>query len=65
MDIFGHAPFKNDPVIANQRTKFNIFLIIIDLECPENVTAVVWFRSGKKPRTSSQKYVFNIFVNNY
>ena len=43
------------PFTANQRTKFNIFLIIIDLESPQNITAVVWFRSGKKPRTSSQK----------
>ena len=64
MGIFGHAPFKNDPVIANQRTKFNFFLIIIDLESPQNITAVVWFRSGEKPRTSSQKYVFNIIMNN-
>ncbi len=36
-----HAPFLNDPIIANQRTKFNIFSIIIDLESPENITAVV------------------------
>ncbi len=41
MVICGHASFLNDPVIANQRTKFNIFSIIIDLESPENITAVV------------------------
>ncbi len=37
----GHTPFLNDPVIDNQGTKFNFFLIIIDLESPENITTVV------------------------
>ncbi len=30
-----HAPFLNETVVANQRAKFNIFSIIIDLESPE------------------------------
>ncbi len=55
MVICGHASFLNDPIIANQRTKFNIFSIIIDLESPENITAVVWSRLSEKPGTSSQK----------
>ncbi len=55
MVICGHASFLNDTVIANERTKFKIFLIIIDLESPENITAVVWSRLSKKPGTSSQK----------
>ena len=38
---FGHAPSLNDSVTSNQTTKFNIFLIIINLESPENCTAVV------------------------
>ncbi len=50
-----HAPFLNETVIANQRAKFNIFSIIIDLESPEIITAVVWSRLSKKPETSSQK----------
>ncbi len=32
----------------------NFFSIIIDIHFPENISAVVWIRSGKKPRTSSQ-----------
>ncbi len=55
MVVCGHAFFLNEPFIANQRTKFNIFLIIIDLESSENITAVVWSRLIKKPETSSQK----------
>ncbi len=43
-------PFKNERIIANQRTKFNIFSMIIDLESPENITAVVWSRLSKKQR---------------
>ncbi len=38
----------------------NFFSIIIDIHFPENISAVVWIRSGKKPRTSSQKYVSDI-----
>ncbi len=36
-----HAPFLNDPVVANQSTIIIIFLIIIDLESPENCSVVV------------------------
>ncbi len=36
-----HAPFLNEPTIANQRTKFQMFSIIIVLESPEIITAVV------------------------
>ncbi len=49
------APFLNELILANQRTKFHFFSIIIDLERPEIITAVVWLRLRKKPRTSSQK----------
>ncbi len=38
----------------------NFFSIIINIHFPENISAVVWIRSGKKPRTSSQKYVSDI-----
>ncbi len=31
----------NEPIKANQRTKFHFFSIIIDLESPEIITAVV------------------------
>ncbi len=47
-------PFLNELILANQRTKFHFFSIIIDLESPE-ITAVVWSRLRKKPETSSQK----------
>ncbi len=47
--------FLNEPIIANKRTNFPFFSIIIDLECPEIITAVVWSRLRKKPETSSQK----------
>ncbi len=38
----------------------NFFSIIINIHFPENISAVVWIRLGKKPRTSSQKYVSDI-----
>ncbi len=41
--------------IAKLSRNFNFFLIIIDIHFPENISAVVSFRSGEKPRTSSQK----------
>ncbi len=47
--------FLNEPIIANQSTKFHFFSIIIDLDSPEIITAVVWSRLRKKPETSSQK----------
>jgi len=47
--------FVNDPVIAKQMSKFHFFLIVIDLESPENCPRLVWFRSSKKPGTSLQK----------
>jgi len=34
--------------------KFNFFLIIIDLDSPENCPRLVWLRSGEKPGTSLQ-----------
>ncbi len=40
----------NEPIKANQRTKFHFFSIIIDLESPEIITAVVWSRLRKKQR---------------
>ncbi len=42
--------FLNEPIIANQRTKFHFFSIIIDLESPEIITAVVWSRLRKNQR---------------
>ncbi len=33
--------FLNEPILANQRTKNSFFSIIIDLESPEIITAVV------------------------
>ncbi len=48
------APFLNELILANQRTKFHFFSMI-DLESPEIITAVVWLRLRKKPETSSQK----------
>ncbi len=44
------APFLNELILANQRTKFHFFSMIIDLESPEIITAVVWLRLRKKPR---------------
>ncbi len=49
------APFFNELILTNQRTKFHFFSIIIDLESPEIITAVVWLRLRKNPETSSQK----------
>ncbi len=49
------APFLNELIVANQRTKFHFFSIIIDLERPLIITTVVWSRLRKKPETSSQK----------
>ncbi len=48
------GPFLNELILANQRTKFHFFSIIIDLESPEIITK--WFDElRKKPETSSQK----------
>ncbi len=47
-----YAPF------ANVSWNFNFFSIIIDNHLPENISAVVWFWSGEKPRTSSPKVGF-------
>ncbi len=60
MVICGPRPFLNEPIIANQRTKFNIFSMIIDLESPENITAVVWSRLSKKPEIVRKSRFFNI-----
>ncbi len=49
------APFLNELILANQSAKFNSFSMIIDLESPENITAVVWSRLSKKLGTSLQK----------
>ncbi len=45
----------NEPIKANQRTKFHFFSIIIDLESPEIITAVFDRDWEKKPETSSKK----------
>ncbi len=54
--------FLNEPIIANQSTKFHFFSIIIDLDIPEIITAVVWSRLRKKPETSSQKSVLTYLL---
>ncbi len=55
----------NEPIIANQRTKIHFFSIIIDLESPEIIIAVVWSRLRKKPETSSKKFFFtNVWIFN-
>ncbi len=46
--------------IAILSENVNFFSIIIDIHFPENISAVVWIWLGKKPRTSSQKYVSDI-----
>ncbi len=50
----------NEPIKANQRTKFHFFSIIIDLESSEIITAVVWSRLRKKPETSSKNRFLQI-----
>ncbi len=50
----GQAPFLNELIKVNQRTKFHFFSIIINLERPEIITKVVWSKLSKKPETSSQ-----------
>ncbi len=35
----------------------SFFLIIIDIHCPENISALVWLRSVEKPKTGSQMQV--------
>lgn len=44
----------------NSESKFQHFFIIIDVRSPENLYALVWFRSGEKPRSSLQKFFQNI-----
>ncbi len=46
--------------VSCKNRNFNFFLIIIYIQDKPNISAVVWFRSDKKPRTSSLKYVLNI-----
>ncbi len=41
--------------VSRENRNFYFFLIIIDIQCPASISAVVWFRSGEKPRTSSSK----------
>ncbi len=60
-ELYFKQPLANVSIDANWRTvsrenrNFYFFSIIIDTQCPESISAVVWFRSGEKPRTSSQK----------
>ncbi len=39
------APFLNELILANQRTKFHFFSMIIDLESPERLL-LQWFGWG-------------------
>ncbi len=34
--------------LCEHELKFQLFLIIIDIHLPENISAVVWFRSRQK-----------------
>ncbi len=45
-------------------SKFQLFFLffIFYIHCPENISAVVWFWWGEKPRTSSQKYILNLLI---
>ena len=49
--------------LATENRKFQFFSIIIDLQTPKNISALVWFRSDKKPGTSLQKSFFDKIQN--
>lgn len=40
-------------------SKFHFFSIIMYIHTTQNSSALVWFRSGEKPKTSSQKLVLH------
>ncbi len=44
------APFLNELILANQRTKFHFFSMIIDLERPEIITSIGLIEVEKKTR---------------
>ncbi len=48
--ICGQAPFLNELIKANQRTKFHFFSIIIDLESPEIIYCSGLIKIEKKNR---------------
>ncbi len=50
----------NWPTVSCKNRNFNFFFIIIYIQDKLNISAVVWFRSYEKPRTSSLKYVWDI-----
>ena len=50
--------------MVTQQKKLNMFLIIVDLESPENCTMVEIFKLLENQRTSLQKYDFKIISNN-
>ncbi len=43
--------------LYDSESKLHIFLIIIDIHCSENISALVWLRSVEKPKTGSQMQV--------
>ncbi len=43
--------------LYDSESKLQIFLIIIDIHCPENISALVWLWSVEKPKTGSQMQV--------
>ncbi len=43
--------------LYNSELKLQFFLIIIDIHCPENISALVWLRSVEKLKTGSQMQV--------
>ncbi len=43
--------------LYDSESKLHFFLIIIDIHCPENISALVWLRSVEKPKTGSQMQV--------
>ncbi len=56
------APFLNELILANQRTKFHFFSMIIDLESPEIITAVVWSRLREKNQRLVRKSRFLTYL---
>ncbi len=46
--------------LYDSESKLQIFLIIIDIHCPENISALVWLRSVEKPKTGSQMQVWKM-----
>ncbi len=60
----GQAPFLNELIKANQRTKFHFFSIIIDLESPEIITSSGLIEIEKKNQRLVRKSRFLTYLVN-